>query len=347
MKQAFLTAPGRFEVVEVPEPGPIGSHEALIRLEAIGVCGSDVHYFTKGRIGSQVVEYPFTIGHECSGVVERVGEAVTRVAAGDRVTVDPAMPCGECEWCRRGRENICANLRFLGCPGQAEGAYRELLVMPEQSLFRLPDSLSFDDGVALEPAAICTYAVAQSRLASGETIAVLGCGPIGLLVLAAAKASGRARAFATDLVRERVEAARKFGADAAYNAHETDVVAAILDATGGRGVDVVYECAGEQQTLDQAMQLAAPGGRVSIIGIPSTARVELTADLARRKELLLINVRRQNKMVERTIERAASGALHIGGLVTHHFRLDQIAEAFDLVARYRDGVLKAVIRPRG
>jgi L-iditol 2-dehydrogenase len=345
MRQAFLTAPARFEVREVPDPGPVGPNEAVVRLEAVGVCGSDVHYFTEGRIGSQVVEYPFTIGHECAGVVERVGEAVTRVAVGDRVTVDPAMPCGECEWCRTGHENICANLRFLGCPGQAEGAYKELLAMPEHSLFRLPDSLSFDDGVALEPAAICTYAVAQSRLAPGETIAVLGCGPIGLLVLAAAQASGRARAFATDLVRERVAAAKAFGADVAYNPDDTDVVAAILEATSGRGVDVVYECAGEQETLDQAMQLATAGGRVLIIGIPSTPRVELVADLMRRKELLIINVRRQNRMVERTIELAASGALKIAGLVTHHFAVERIAEAFELVAGYRDGVLKAVVRP--
>lgn len=345
MRQAFLTAPGRFEVREAPEPGPIGPSEAVVRLEAVGVCGSDVHYFTEGRIGSQIVEYPFTIGHECSGVVERVGRAVTRVAVGDRVAVDPAMPCGGCEWCRKGRENICANLRFLGCPGQAEGAYKELLVMPERCLFRLPESLTFDDGVALEPAAICVYAVAQSRLAPGETIAVLGCGPIGLLTLAAAKASGRAHAFASDLVPERVEAARAFGADAAYNCNETDVAAAILEATGGRGVDVVYECAGEQDALDQALLIAAPGGRVSIIGIPSRPRLELIADLARRKELLLINVRRQNRMVERTIELAGSGALFVSDLVTHHFALEQIAEAFELVAGYRDGVLKAVVRP--
>ena len=345
MRQAFLTAPGRFEVREVPAPGSIGPNEAVVRLEAVGVCGSDVHYFTEGRIGSQVVVYPFTIGHECAGVVERVGKAVRRVAVGDRVTVDPAMPCGECEWCRKGRENICANLRFLGCPGQVEGAYRQLLVMPEHCLLRLSDSLSFDDGVALEPAAICVYAVAQSRLAPDETIAVLGCGPIGLLVLSAARASGRARAFATDLVPERVKAAAAFGADAAHSASDTDIVAAVMEATGGRGVDVVYECAGEQETLDQALQIAATGGRVSIIGIPSTPRVELTADLMRRKELLIINVRRQNAMAERTVELAASGALFISGLVTHHFTLDQIAEAFELVAGYRDGVLKAVIRP--
>ena len=345
MRQAFLVAPGRFEVREVPEPGTIGPHEAVVRLKAVGVCGSDVHYFTEGRIGSQVVEYPFTIGHECSGVVERVGEAVTRVAVGDRVTVDPAMPCGECEWCRKGRENICANLRFLGCPGQVEGAYKELLVMPEHSLFRMPDSLSFDDGVVIEPAAIGAYAVAQSGLRPDETIAVLGCGPIGLLVLACARASGRRRAFATELVPERVEAAGRLGADVALNASETDVVQAIHKATGGRGVDVVYECAGEQETLEQATRIAAPGGRVSILGIPSTPRVELIPELVRRKELLLINVRRQNKMMERTIELAASGAVATSELVTHHFPLEGVAEAFELVASYRDGVLKAIIEP--
>lgn len=343
MRQAYLTALGRFEVRDAPEPGEIKADEAVVRLKAIGVCGSDLHYFTEGRIGTEVVEYPFTIGHECAGIVERVGEAVSRVAVGDRVTVDPAMPCGACEWCRKGRENICPEMQFLGCPGEVEGAYKELLVMPERCLFRLPEALTFDDGVVLEPAAICAYAVAQSGLAPEETMAVLGCGPMGLLTLAFAKASGRRRAFASELVPERVEAARRFGADVALNRNETDVVQAVLEATDGRGVDVVYECAGEQDTLDQATQIVTPGGRISIVGIPTTLRMELAADLMRRKELLIINVRRQNKMVERTIELAASGAVAVAELVTHHFPLERVGEAFELVAAYRDGVLKAII----
>jgi len=345
MRQAYLTAPGRFEVREVADPVEIGPNDVLVRLKAIGVCGSDRHYFTEGRIGSQVVEYPFTVGHECAGVVERVGRAVGRVGVGDRVVVDPAMPCGECEWCRGGRENVCPHMRFLGCPGQVEGALKELLVMPERCLFHLPDSLSFDDGVVIEPAAICAYAVKQSRLDAAETVAVLGCGPIGLLTLACARASGRRRAFASDLVAERIEAAKRLGADVSLNPNDGDIVETILEATDGRGVDVVYECAGKQETLDQAMRIAAPGGRISIIGIPSTLRVELIPDMTRRKELLLINVRRQNGMVERTIELAASGAVPVRDLVTHHFPLERVAEAFDLVVTYRDGVLKAIIEP--
>jgi len=332
-------------VREAPEPSHIAPNEAVVRLRAIGVCGSDMHYFNEGRIGDQVVEYPFTVGHECAGVVERVGEAVTRVAVGDRVAVEPAMPCGECEWCLKGRENICPRMRFLGCPGQAEGAYKELLVMPEHCLFVLPDAVSFEAGVVVEPAAICAYAVAQSGLKPDETLAVLGSGPIGLLVAACAKAAGRRRAFASDIIPERVAAARRFGADESFNVHDTDVAAAILDATDGRGVDVVYECAGEQETLEQAARIAAPGGRISVIGIPSTARLDLAADLVRRKELLIINVRRQNRMVEHTIELAASGAVPMDDLVTHRFPLDAVGEAFALVAAYRDGVLKAVIQP--
>lgn len=337
--------PGCLEVREAPEPSHIARNEAVVRLQAIGVCGSDMHYYSEGRIGDQVVEYPFTVGHECAGVVERVGEAVTRVAVGDRVAVEPAMPCGECEWCLKGRENICPRMRFLGCPGQAEGAYKELLVMPEHCLFVLPDAVSFEAGVVVEPGAICAYAVAQSGLKPDETLAVLGSGPIGLLVAACAKAAGRRRAFASDIIPERVAAARRFGADESFNAHDTDVAAAILDATDGRGVDVVYECAGEQETLEQAARIAAPGGRISVIGIPSTARLDLAADLVRRKELLIINVRRQNRMVERTIELAASGAVPMDDLVTHRFSLDAVGEAFALVAAYRDGVLKAVIQP--
>jgi L-iditol 2-dehydrogenase len=209
----------------------------------------------------------------------------------------------------------------------------------------LPDSLSFEAGVVVEPGAICAYAVARSGLRSDETLAVLGSGPIGLLVLAYARAAGRRRAYATDIVPERVAAARRFGADESFDKRGTDVAAAILDATDGRGVDVVYECAGEQDTLDQAMRIAAPGGRISVLGIPSTARMELNADLVRRKELLIINVRRQNRMVERAVELAASGGVPLADLVTHRFPLEAVGEAFSLVAAHRDGVLKAVIQP--
>jgi L-iditol 2-dehydrogenase len=342
MKAARLTGIREFEMTDVPRP-QLRPGWAVVRLHSVGVCGSDVHYYTEGNIGSQVVEYPFIIGHECSGIVEEVGDGVTKLKPGSPVAIDPAISCGECYLCKMGHENVCTNLMFLGCPGQMEGSLKECLAMPAKNCYQIPDTMTFDEAVLTEPLAIAVHAVKLSRMQQGDNVAVLGSGPIGLLTMMTALHYGAEKAYATDIIPERVDFSRQMGAEQSFNYNTDDVVAAVMDRTAGRGVDIAFECAGEQETLDQAIDLLRPGGRLMIVGIPGAERLSFIADRARRHELLLQNVRRQNHNVEEAIQLVAEKRLDVARLATHHFPFDNVADAFDLVSSYSDGVIKAMI----
>ena len=265
-----------------------------------------------------------------------------RVKPGDRVAVEPAMACGECDQCRAGRRHTCRRLRFLGCPGQAEGCLSELLVMPEECCFPLAENMTLEDGALSEPLAIGCYAVRQSVAMKGARIAILGAGPIGLSVCLMARAMGVGRIYMTDRIAERVVKARAMGADWAGNPDETDVTAEI-----GRSepllLDAVFECAGQQDTVDQAIALLKPGGKLMVIGIPREERISFLIDQGQRKEICLQNVRRQNECLEPTLDLMAGGRVKAAPMVTHRFPFERTREAFDLVAGYRDGVVKAMI----
>jgi L-iditol 2-dehydrogenase len=342
MKAAFLTGIRKVEVRETPEPGLAHPRGVLVRVEAVGVCGSDVHYFTGGRIGSQAVQFPWIVGHECAGTVVEVGAGVTNLAPGQRVAIDPLAPCGSCDQCRAGRANTCRNQKFLGFPGQLPGALREYLVMPSESCFPVPDSMTSAQAAVVEPFSIGLYARRLSRAQPGAKIAILGTGPIGLCVLLACGAAGECTIYATDLVDERLEVARRCGADWVGNPGHQDVVAEI-SRLEPLGLDFVFECAGQQETLDQGIELLKPGGTLLIVGIPERHRVSFSIDHLRRKELRIENVRRQNECMAPAIELAARGTVCLGHLITHHFSLEESQAAFDLVAGYRDGVVKAII----
>ena len=342
MKAACLTGIRKFEMRDVAGP-ELRPGWVIVRIHSVGVCGSDIHYYTEGSIGSQVVQYPFIIGHECSGIIEEVGDGVADLKPGRRVAIDPAIACGECYLCKTGHENICTNIMFLGCPGQIEGSLKEYLAMPAKNCYQIPDTMTFYEAILTEPLATAVHAVKLSGIRPGETIAVLGSGPIGLLTMMAALHYGAEKAYATDIVPERVDFARQMGAAQSFNYNSDDVAAAVRDDTAGRGVDIAFECAGEQDALDQAVELLRPGGRLLIIGIPSTERLSFIADCARRRELLLQNVRRQNHNVEEAIQLVAEKKIDVARLVTHHFPFDNVADAFDLVSSYSDGVIKAMV----
>ncbi|HIE50171.1 MAG TPA: NAD(P)-dependent alcohol dehydrogenase [Armatimonadetes bacterium] len=329
-------------VEEMPEPGEPGRGEVLLRLTVVGVCGSDVHYYTQGRIGDQVVTRPLILGHEPAGVVEALGPGVTHLRAGDRVAVDPAVSCGACESCREGHPNLCPQVRFFGTP-PVDGAFRELVVHPASCVFPLPPEVSEEEGALLETFGVGLHAVDLGHLRPGFTVAVLGCGPVGLMTLLAARLGGAAQVFATDLLSWRLEAARELGATAAFNPQERDVVREILAATQGRGVDVAFEAAGAAETPQQCTEVAKRGGTVVLIGIPDDDTLHLTHSTARRKGLTLKMCRRMKHVYPRAIRLVAKGCAPLAPLVTHRFPLSRVAEAFDLVANYRDGVIKAVV----
>lgn len=342
MKAAVLTSPHTIEIQDRPVPAP-GPGEVRVKLAAVGVCGSDVHYYEEGRIGDQIVEYPTLLGHEAAGVIDAVGAGVDW-PPGTRVAIEPAVPCGQCECCHSGRYNICPNVRFLGTP-PIDGIFEQYHLMPAHCCIPVPDNLSLVDAALLEPLGVGLHAVALARPSMGETAAVFGAGPIGLSTLLALRLTGVKQVFATDLVPERLAVASQLGADAVKNPNDGDVVQWIRNETGGRGVDVTFEAAGEQETLNHACRAAARGGRALLIGIPSGNELRLPMHECRRQELLMQHVRRSNGEAPRCLSLVASGRIELQPLATHFFPLERVTEAFDLVHNYADGVIRAVIQP--
>lgn len=330
------------EMEEVPAPELKNDTDVLVKLKVVAVCGSDVHYYVSGKIGSQVVQYPFPVGHECAGVVEKVGSAVTRVKEGDRIAVEPAMSCGECDQCKAGRPHTCRKLTFLGCPGQADGCLSDFIVMPEHSCFPIPDSMSFDEAAISEPLAIGVYAVNRSIPMQGANIGILGFGPIGMSVQLPAIAKGAKKVYVTDKIDGRLQIARESGATYAGNVDKCDVVKEILELEP-KGLDVIFECCGQKEAIDQAFDLLKPGGVLMLIGIPEFDRWSFPVDKGRHKEVTIINVRRQNGAVEETLEMLENRSADVSKMPTHRFSFEDTKKAFDLVASYGDGVMKAMI----
>ncbi len=332
----------QMEMAEIPVPQFLTNTDVLVRMKAVGVCGSDIHYYTQGRIGSQVVDFPFTVGHEGSGVVEKVQPGVTRVKPGDRIAIEPAMPCFKCDQCKAGRHNTCRNMKFLGAPGQADGCLSEFIVIPESSCLPVPDSMTLEEAAMCEPLSIGLYSVKQSAMTRNHTIAILGFGPIGMSVLLSSRALGNKTAVVTDKLGYRVARAVKDGVVCAANPEKEDVAKSILDKIPS-GVDIVFECSGQQDALDNALDILAPGGKLVLVGIPEFDNWSIKADLMRRKELTLINIRRQNHCAEEAVELVAAKKTDLRSMATHRISFADTPKAFDMVAGYREGVMKALI----
>jgi L-iditol 2-dehydrogenase len=342
MKAMMLTGIRKMEMKDIPEPYVSDDHDVKIRMDVVGVCGSDIHYYQQGKIGSQVVQYPFTVGHEGAGTVVETGLAVTRVKPGDRIAIEPAMPCHECDQCLAGRHHTCRKLRFLGCPGQAEGCLSEYLVMPETSCFPISQHLTSDEAAISEPLAIGVYAVRKSVPMPDSKIAILGSGPIGMSVMLAAKAAGCPKVYMTDKLDDRLLCVKKAGADWTGNVDTAEVVS-LIHLQEPLMLDAVFECCGQQEAFAQAIELLKPGGKLILVGIPEFDHWLVPADVARRKEITIQNIRRQVDCVEPALEYLTRGTIKVGAMATHRFAFKDTPSAFDLVAGYSDGVMKAMI----
>jgi L-iditol 2-dehydrogenase len=313
------------EDVPVAEAG-----EKLIRVKSVGVCGSDLHWFGEGGIGDAKLDRPLVLGHEMTGVTSE----------GQRVAVDPAVPCGRCEFCAHGHPNLCSNLIFAG-HGNTDGSLREWMAWNERSLFPIPDHMSDDDGAMLEPLGVAIHAVDLGKIKPGMSVGVFGCGPIGLLILQMARLSGAANIIATDKFPHRVEAAKAFGATNAFLAEDGHELDEIRAATVGRGVDVAFDAAGSPDAVDMSFAAVSVGGKVILAGIPDEDKTSFTASVARRKGLTIKLVRRMKFTYPRAIELVSKGLVNVRSLVTHRFPLERAAEAFQ-VAQRREG-LKIII----
>lgn len=342
MKAVVLTDLRQMELRDIPEPKIEKDVDVLLKIEMVGVCGSDVHYYETGRIGAQIVEYPFIVGHECAATVAAVGKSVTNLKVGDAVVVDPAVSCHECFQCRLGRENTCYNLRFLGTPGQGGGCLCEYVVMSQECCYPTNGMLSFEQSVICEPLAIGAYSVERAKMPKNANVAILGAGPIGLCTFVSAKAKNVNTCYMTEKIPERVDIAKKAGATWVGNPDQQDIVGEILKQQPD-GLDVAFECAGQQETVDECIDILRPGGTLVLTGIPRFDRVSLPIDVMRRKEITIVNIRRQNEFTQKAVDLISSGRVNVDFMVTHHFTLEETQKAFDLVAGYQDGVIKAMI----
>ena len=329
MKSVRLHGPGDLQLHDEEVP-IVMDGEKLVRVKSVGVCGSDLHWFAEGGIGDAQLERPLVLGHEFAGVT----------ADGQRVAIDPAIPCGHCEFCRRGHPNLCSNLIFAG-DGVTDGALREWVAWNERSLISIPDSISDDDGAMLEPLGIAIHSVDLGKVQPGMSVGVFGCGPIGLLIIQVAKLAGASNILATDKLPHRVEAAKRFGANQAFLAEDGRELEMIEAATAGRGVDVAFDAAGTADAVDMAFAAVSAGGKVILAGIPEDDKTSFTASFARRKGLTIKLVRRMKHTYPRAIELVSKGLVDVRSLVTHRFPLEQAAEAFQ-VAQRREG-LKIII----
>jgi L-iditol 2-dehydrogenase len=300
----------------------------------------------QGRIGDQVIEGDHIAGHEFAGVIDALGPGSEGPAVGTRVAVEPSVNCGRCERCVTGHPNQCPHVVFYGTP-PVQGAYTEYVCHPTHLLLPVGDDITDDEAAMFEPLGIGIHSARRARVGLADTVAVFGCGPIGLVTMQAARAAGASRVFATDLHACRLELAKKLGADEIRHATEKDAPSWIAGLTGGRGVDVAFDCAGEQDSIDDAMGSACIGGRVCLVGIPRVDRVWYEPHIARRRELDVFNIRRARFTIEASLAMVRARQVELRSMVTHTFPLEKIQDAFELVDAYGDGVVKAVVRVSG
>lgn len=344
MKAAVLHGVHDMRVEDVPVPEISHERDVLVRIRSVGVCGSDVHFFERGIIGKYPLKEPTIMGHEAAGEVVEVLDEACGLRPGDRVAIEPGYTCRRCEFCRSGRYNMCREVVFLAAP-PIHGAFAEYLAWPSDFLFRLPDTLSLDEGAMLEPLAVGLWAARRGGAQTGDQVAVLGAGPIGLLTMQSAIAAGATRAIVSDLEAGRLELAARLGATDTINASQTDAEAAIMELTGGRGVDVAFECAGAVPALQMALRVARNGGTVQIVGMPAEQHPQIPLYEMINRELDLRGLFRYANCYPPAIALVESGRIDVASLVTHHFDLDETPDAMTFVHERRDGVVKAIIRP--
>lgn len=337
MRSVPLVAPKRLEVVEAPMPDGPRAGEILVRMRAVGLCGSDLHWWADGRIHSTPARYPQVLGHEPVGEVVEVGAGVHGVRVGDRVSLEPSLTCGHCEFCISGRHNLCVSSRFMGGP-EAAGFLRDYVTVPAHNADPIPAGLTWNEATLMEPVAVWVHVYQLAAPRMQQTVAVLGCGPIGLIGIAMARNAG-CRVLACDRVPHRVEMAIRAGAEVA-TAPE-DFREAVHQGTRGMGADVVYDAAGAPETIHLGLQAAKAGGRFILIGIPTPLRFEVDLHMAMAKELNLQMMKRSNHQ-GRAAARLLEEAVIPLDLLTHTLPLERAQEGFELAHEYRDGVGKVV-----
>lgn len=346
MLAAKLYGPKNMRTEDIPEPLAPARGQALIKVKTVGVCGSDLHMYEDARIGYITIDSPTILGHEFGGVVIAIGEDARDgeghpLQVGQRVAVDPAVPCWRCEMCEQGHANLCPNHHFYGVY-PTEGALQEKMLVDARSCFPLPDAITDEEVPLLETLGIALHAVDLGRIKVAKSVAVLGCGPVGLLIVKVAKLAGAGPIYAVDKFPWRAAKAKEMGATEVFTTDQ-EPIKKIMEITRGRGADVVFEAAWADVSVQQSIDVARPGATVVMVGIPGNDKFEMKQSVARRKGLTIMMARRMKHTYPRAIYLATQGGVNLKSLISHHFPLDRAAEAYELNLRYQEGLQKIII----
>jgi len=342
MKQAIMTELNKVEIKNVDIPVP-SDNEVLVKLEYVGVCGSDLHYYEHGRISDFIVEPPFVLGHECAGIVEKTGKDVSNLKVGDRVALEPGKTCGECEQCKSGKYNLCTDVIFFATP-PVPGTFQEFVTHEASLCFKLPDNVSTKEGALIEPLAVGFHAAIQGGASVGQTAVVTGAGAIGLVSLMALKAMGVSKVFVVDMVSKRLEKAMELGATGVINASKENTVEKIMELTEGKGIDLSIETAGAEITISQLLKVAKKGSTVVFVGYSAKETVSVPVNLILDKELTIKSVFRYRNIFPLAIESVAAGIVPIKNIVSDSFEFDDIQKGLQKCVNNKEEIVKAVIK---
>lgn len=342
MKVAVMNGIGKMGFIEKEVPQP-KANEVLVKLEYVGICGSDLHYYETGRIGDYIVKPPFVLGHEPGGVVFGVGEEVKHLRVGDKVALEPGKTCGHCEFCKTGRYNLCPEVIFFATP-PVDGVFQEYVCHEADLCFKLPENVSTIEGALIEPLAVGFHAAIQGQAQAGQTAVVMGAGCIGLVTMMALKAMGVSNVYVVDIMEKRLEKALELGATGVINSKETDPVEMIMKLTDGKGCDLAIETAGAEITTIQCINMAKKGTNVVLVGYSKTGEMTLPMSLVLDKELTFKTVFRYRHIYPMAIEAVANGKVNLKGIVTDEFTLDEVQKAMDYSVNNKSDIVKAVIK---
>lgn len=342
MKVAVMTATGKMDYTERDIPVP-KDDEVLVKLEYVGICGSDLHYYESGAIGDFIVKPPFVLGHEPGGTVVEAGKNVKHLKVGDRVALEPGRTCGHCEFYKTGRYNLCPDVVFFATP-PVDGVFQEYVAHEAGLCFKLPDNVSTLEGALIEPLAVGFHAANQGGAHAGQTAVVTGSGCIGLVSMMALKAMGVSKVYVADIMQKRLDKAMELGADGVINSSETDAVQRVRELTGGAGCDLVIETAGTEITTRQAIAMTKKGAAIVLVGYSKTGELTLPVSMALDKELTIKTIFRYRHIYPMAIDAVASGRVNLKGLATHIFDFDDMQSAMDQSVSDKANVVKAVVK---
>lgn len=325
--------------VEIPEPGP---DEILVKTKAVGICASDVHYYLEGRIGSYIVNEPLILGHETSGIVARAGKNVAHLKEGDRVALEPGVPCGCTNYVKEGLYNLCPSIQFFATP-PVHGTFAEYFVHNANFAFKLPDHVSFEEGAMCEPLSVGIHAARQGSIGLGSRVLITGAGPIGLVNTLCAKAAGAGIIAVVETHANRVALAKECGASHAIQSfNQEEILEKTNEITDGKGFDVVIECSGAGSAAQTAVKALKPGGTLVFVGLFSQLEVPMDLNAITQKELTYKGVFRYRNTYPTAIDLIASGRLNVKPLITKRFPWQQVKDAMDCAHKEASSQIKVM-----